>query len=105
MGLDGMTLRERLMAHLDEILEIADQYGATNVRVFGSVATGRYTAKSDVDLLVDLPPDAASGPMLLAVGGLAEEVTQLLGVRVDVATVELLRPEIRSDALHNATPL
>ena len=37
----------------DEILRIAEQYGASNVRVFGSVARGDARPDSDVDLLVD----------------------------------------------------
>jgi predicted nucleotidyltransferase len=41
----------------DNILRIAAQYGARNLRVFGSVARGDDRAQSDVDLLVDMDPD------------------------------------------------
>jgi predicted nucleotidyltransferase len=34
---------------------IAEQFGASRLRVFGSVARGEETALSDVDFLVDLP--------------------------------------------------
>jgi len=41
----------------NDILPIAAQYGARNLRVFGSVARGDDRAHSDVDLLVDMDPD------------------------------------------------
>jgi predicted nucleotidyltransferase len=39
-----------------EILAAAARHGATNVRVFGSVARGDADATSDVDFLVDFEP-------------------------------------------------
>jgi len=45
-----------LRARRGEILALADQYGAYNVRVFGSVARGEATPTSDVDLLVNFSP-------------------------------------------------
>ena len=68
---------------------------------FGSVARGADTPASDVDLLVDL----ADGTTSLVVVPLAEELSALLGIRVDVATVELLRDEIRGSAVTHAIAL
>ena len=45
----NILLRERR----EEILRIAHQHGARNVRVFGSVARGEATEDSDIDLLVE----------------------------------------------------
>ena len=36
---------------------VAAAHDVTNLRVFGSVARGEDQPDSDVDLLVDLPPD------------------------------------------------
>jgi len=69
-----------LKAHRDEVLALARSNKAERVRVFGSVATGRDTATSDIDLLV-LFRDGAS---LLDQANLTMELTELLGVRVDV---------------------
>lgn len=91
-----------LSARRDQVLELARQYGGTNVRVFGSVARGEDTEASDIDLLVDL---AAGGDTLLRLAGLAEELSSLLACQVDVATVDLLRDEAREEALHGAVPL
>ena len=35
----------------------ADKYGVTRLGVFGSVARGEATATSDVDIVVEMPPD------------------------------------------------
>uniref|UniRef100_UPI002FC73AB1 nucleotidyltransferase family protein n=1 Tax=Methanoculleus sp. TaxID=90427 RepID=UPI002FC73AB1 len=39
-----------------KILAIAGRHGATNLRIFGSVARGEAGPESDLDLLVDLEP-------------------------------------------------
>jgi uncharacterized protein len=46
-----------LRARREDILRIAAQHGASNVRVVGSVARGEATASSDVDLLVRVHDD------------------------------------------------
>ncbi len=38
-----------------DILRLAEQYGASDVRVFGSVARDEATSESDIDLLVSFP--------------------------------------------------
>ncbi len=90
--------RRVLDAHRATILKIARRHGASNVRAFGSVARGEDTDASDIDLLVDLRP----GRRLLALAGLKIELSAALNVPVDVATVELLRPEAREQALREA---
>ena len=42
-----------LRSHKSEILRVAKAHGASNIRVFGSVARGTATPTSDLDLLVD----------------------------------------------------
>lgn len=39
------------------VLDLAARHGASNVRVFGSVARGEARPDSDVDLLISFPPD------------------------------------------------
>ncbi len=90
---------DELRAKRDEILAIAGRWGATNVRVFGSVARGEATDGADVDLLVDLEPDRT----LLDLGGLLMDLRDLLGVAVDVGTD--VKPRIRERVLAEAVPL
>ena len=49
-----MRLPEFLEANREDILRIAARHGASNVRLFGSLARGDAAAGSDVDLLVTL---------------------------------------------------
>jgi len=76
------ALRRLLHDHRDEILKTAARHGASNVRVFGSVARGEERHGSDVDLLVDME----RGRSLLDQVRLRRALTGLLGVEVDVVT-------------------
>lgn len=91
------TLREKRQ----QILALAEKYGARNVRVFGSVARGEALPDSDIDFLVELEP----GRSLFDLGGLLYELQALLGVDVDVVTVNGLRARIRDRVLREAIPL
>lgn len=73
------TLAE-LRARRDEILALAARYGASDVRVFGSVARGDATPASDVDLLVTFCEDAS----LYDLSGLRQALTELLDCPVDI---------------------
>lgn len=100
---DSAALRAALAAHRDDLDEILQRYGATNPRLFGSVARGDATADSDLDLLVDLLPNG--GNPLLRVAGIGEDLSEILGRRVDVVTAALLRDEVSSTALTDAVPV
>ena len=88
-------------AKREEIKKLAANYGAHNVRLFGSVARGEAHSDSDIDVLVDLEPDRS----LFDLGGLLMELQDLLGCRVDVVTEHGLRPRIRERVLRDAVPL
>lgn len=95
-----LRLRAALRLNRSHIGEVLERYGATNPRLFGSVARGDAREDSDLDLLVDLA--SGTGNELLRVSGLAEELSELLGVRVDVVAVPLLRDEVSATALRDA---
>ena len=48
-----IKIYEFLKNKRSDILSIANQHGAYNVRIFGSVARGEETEQSDIDFLVD----------------------------------------------------
>ena len=64
----------------DDIVAVAARHNASNVRVFGSVATGSDTPSSDLDLLVHFSDEASLYDQV----GLTRELQELLGVSVDV---------------------
>jgi uncharacterized protein len=96
-----MGLAELLREKRQEILTIAAKHGAYNVRIFGSVARGEADEASDVDVLVELEP----GRSLFDLGGVLEDLENLLGCKVDVVTVNGLRKRIRERVLQEAVPL
>ena len=98
--LSGLRAR-RLRAAKQELLKCAAKHGARNLRVFGSVARGDDRPDSDVDLLVDLD----AGRSLLDLAELRDALSDLLGERVDVATLDLLKPEVAEVAAAEAVPL
>ena len=91
------SLRAAIACHRDALDAILARYAATNPRIFGSVARGDATPDSDIDLMVDLLP--RRGNELLRVSGIAEELSEVLGTRVDVVAASLLRCEVSSTAL------
>ena len=96
-----MSLNELLWEKREDILRIAIKRGASNVRIFGSIARGEADAESDIDLLVDLEP----GRSLFDLGGLLMDLQDLLGHKVDVVTEKGLRERIREHVLKEAVPL
>jgi uncharacterized protein len=79
----------------EQIRAVAARHHATDVRVFGSVATGDDVSGSDVDLIVHFTAEAS----LYDHVGLIEELRELLGVDVDVLSdgargVEQIAPVI-----------
>ncbi len=66
----------------------ADKYGVTRLGVFGSVARGEATATSDVDIVVEMPPD------LFQMVHMKEELEEML-----VASVDLIRDQPYLNAL------
>lgn len=99
--IESMEIRELLQQKREEILHLAAQHGASNVRIFGSVAKGEEREDSDVDFLVDMNSDRS----LLDRIGLIQDLEDLLGRKVDVATVKGLREYFRERILSQAIPL
>lgn len=95
------TLTWVLRDKREEIVRIAAANGASNVRVFGSVARGEDDAESDVDLLVDVAPETS----LWDLGSLTVDLERLLDRRVDVVEAAALWPRIARKAIPEAVAL
>jgi len=96
-----MGIAEILGDKRDDVLRVAARHGASNVRVFGSVARGEAGADSDVDFLVELE----EGRTLFDLGGLLMDLQELLGRRVDVVTEKALHWYIRDRIIREARSL
>ena len=96
----ALTLQE-LRARRDEILELAQRYGATNLRVFGSVARGEATPDSDVDLLVNF----REGTSLFELSGFWQDLQELLGRDVNLLSENGLKERFRKRIEGDIVPL
>ena len=75
--------------------------GASNIRLFGSVARGEDGPESDIDLLVDV--DESTG--LFVLGRTRSVDESILSVAVDVVPETSLKPDVRDRVLAEAIPL
>ena len=85
----------------EDILRLAHERKAFNVRIFGSVARGEATETSDVDFLVTFAPNYTLWDHI----GLIQDLSELLGRKVDVSTDDTLRERFRDRILSEAIPL
>lgn len=75
MLLDDLHLKK------EQIKQLANQYGATNIRIFGSVARREERPDSDIDFLVEFP----KGYDLFAQRfSLATKLEELTGRKIDI---------------------
>jgi predicted nucleotidyltransferase len=94
-----MSIEEILSSKREEILRVAAQHGARNVRVFGSVVRGEASPDSDVDFLVEIEP----GRSLLDHVALLQDLEDILCRKVDVVNEKALhwyiRDRVRQEAV------
>jgi predicted nucleotidyltransferase len=96
-----MVTAEVLKQKRSEILRVAAEHGAHNVRVFGSARRGEAGANSDIDLLVSME----KGKTLLDFVGLWQDLEELLGCKVDVISDGGISPYLRERILAEAVAL
>ena len=85
-----MTHQQLLKEKRSQILDIAKTHGASNIRIFGSVARGEAIKYSNIDFLIDIKP----GKNLLDRIALIQDLADLSGCKVDVAKPENLHESI-----------
>ena len=95
------SMSQLLIANREGILRVCAKHGASNVRVFGSMARGDDGPDSDVDLLVDVGDEHTSW----FPGGLIVDLQDLLGCKVDMVTEDALHWYIRDRVMKEAVPL
>ncbi len=102
-----------LNAHLEAIRALCRQHGVARLDVFGSICTPEFDAEcSDIDFLVEYPPDLDLGPWLRDLYTLQDALHALLGRDIDLVLSDALRhPWFRQEAartrttIYDATPI
>lgn len=74
--------------------------GVRHAALFGSVARGRARPDSDLDILVELDPDANLG--VFEYVGIRQFIAKLFGESVDVVDRAALKAHVRSSAESDA---
>jgi uncharacterized protein len=79
--------------------ELSAKYGVTRLGIFGSVARDQATEASDIDIVVEMPPD------LFRMVHMKDELEGLLGVPVDLIRLHkymdtFLKSKIDDEAIY-----
>ena len=94
-----MTRREtirRLQRHKGQIR----RFGVRHLAIFGSTSRDEATEHSDTDILVEFEPHVRIG--LFGFVELQRTLGDALSSRIDLATPDALRPELRDEILAEA---
>lgn len=70
---------------------------------FGSVIHNNFNESSDLDVLIKFEPETRIG--LIGFAKLENELSEILGRRVDLSTPEFLSPYFREEVVREAVPV
>ncbi len=93
------SARVRIAFDREALVRFCLQRAIRRLGFFGSVLRDDFDDRSDVDILVEFLPGHTPG---LAFFEMEEELSRLLGRRVDLNTPAFLSPHFRDDALRGA---
>ena len=71
--------------------ELKKKYKIKRIKIFGSYVEGNQSKTSDIDLIVDFEETPTFIELLRA----EEEITRILGIKVDLLTEESISPFIK----------
>jgi len=77
---------------------LENKFGVKRIAIFGSTARGDNTAKSDIDIIVEFNKPIG----LFAFVELENQLSKLLGRKVDLTTKKALKPSIKKTVLKEA---
>lgn len=83
----------------DEVAELCRRHHIRRLALFGSVLRDDFIADSDLDILVEFEDGHTPG---LAFFGMQEELSELLGRKVDLNTPGFLSRYFRDEVLQEA---
>ena len=82
----------RIPIDLDKIADYCRRHHIRRLSLFGSVLRDDFGPESDVDVLVEFEPGHTPG---LAFFSMEEELSRIIGRKVDLNTLRFLSPYIR----------
>jgi uncharacterized protein len=94
--------RARIEIPRERLAEFCQRNHIHRLALFGSVLRDDFTSESDVDVLVEFEPGKTPG---FAFFRMQEELSQILGRRVDLNTAKDLSKYFRDEVLAEAEPI
>jgi len=91
--------RTRIAVPEDIMGEFCRRYHIRKLAFFGSVVRDDFGHDSDVDVLVEFDPGHVPG---LAFFAIEDDLSRILGRKVDLNTAQFLSPNVRAEALAEA---
>jgi len=89
----------RLSVDQGRIAGFCRKHHIRRLAFFGSVVRGDFRPGSDIDVLVEFEPEHIPG---LAFFAMQEELSEILGQRVDLNTAQFLSPHFRTQVEREA---
>ena len=89
----------RIRIDKQRIAEYCRRHRVRRLALFGSVLREDFTSDSDVDVLVEFEDGHVPG---LAFFAMEQELSEILGRKVDLNTPKFLSPDFRDDVLATA---
>ncbi|MDD5559630.1 nucleotidyltransferase family protein [Candidatus Methylomirabilis sp.] len=93
-------MRAKINIPKDKLAEFCRRHQIHRLALFGSVLRDDFATDSDVDVLVEFEPGARIG--LIGLAGIENELSRLIGRKVDMNTAGCLSPYFREEVLHEA---
>ena len=94
--MDKTLVIETLRRHEPELKAA----GIVHLRLFGSIARGEASARSDIDLIADF--DRSKRLTLYSMAHLENRLSNLLGAKVDLSPAGSMKERVRARALREA---
>jgi len=101
-----LDMLQVLRSKQDEIRLLCEKHSVSDLAIFGSAATGKFTAHSDLDFLVEFEPSLTATRRAAAFFGLKEDLEVMFSLPVDLVTASsLTNPYFRSAVMEERQPL
>ena len=100
MGMNTSTENYRTILR-ERFSDFRNRYHVASLELFGSRVNGAHQTDSDLDVLVQFD----TVPSLFTLVEFENELSDLLGVKIDLVLRDSLKPNIGKRIIHDAVPL
>jgi uncharacterized protein len=99
-GSEVQKMSVRIEVPIEQIAAFCQRHRIRKLSFFGSVLRDDFTPESDADVPVEFEPGTRVG--LISFAGIENELSRLIGRKVDLNTAGFLSPYFRDEVLREA---